>query len=1335
MNEPNKAIHLIDVIKELKISLNEARELLKSKGFNIELRPITKISSEVYKVLLDGFPPDRNEITAFRGISEERRKEIRAELEEKFKKRRLEEEMVKDEVLKSKADKLIFYSDSNEDKKLAKSQIKGKLIDLKLFEKPVGKDSEFKIDNKESTSKRIINRKPGRRKNLSEYTQIEKKKSALNKKVQEYSKNKDIWSKYILAQQKILEYRSLPIAVSNFNTIEIINNRLKLSVDQEIYKKVFKARIKTIFKLDNFDFSQNYILQDLEITDNIEKEKLLKLKEEGQEYYIEFNENPVLDGEIISKQNIKEQLEPIIGALPNTYEYKSDGLILLTIDKKVACEKLDFVEFKKKAGAVSPIYPSIKNLILKFNKNLDVQESENHFVKVSGFLDKKSYRVLKNRFNLSISKYDLHFKVVGEKDVYKIWKKLNDTGIELPRPINNTFVFSYFPNSFSLLDEDDTGNEFREVVFREADFNMKSKVIRLYKTLSRCFPKATIEFLFSTYYQYDYDMLWDVIYDTLHSDEIQVSRAKSTISFDFKDREELNGKLNQLKSIPYLGIVDYGNEHKFKYNIKFKSGLHGLQKKLKKELPNLSTRIVSNGEKLIFRQFYKSGNKDFIRDNLNDQLYVLVDEYLFNIKINNTFQEKFLCEENFELKVQQEDEKLSKLIREEFYFGKRDKKLLLGKLHKVNYPNLEFFVEDEQLEEVKSNIDLNEVKAIFPNLKGEQDKIIRLSNTIKKLESEKKLPNNNAKQFLFDSSMAKPIENIEYLLNPSSEEWREFDKSVFFKQLNEPQKQAIFKSLYAEELALIQGPPGTGKSTAIAEIIWQHSRKNQTKKILLTSETNLAVDNAIDRLKNNKHNIVKPIRFGNHEKLESEGRFYSITAIENWENLFESDEENAVSHWVNNIASRISSDNNIILTSSLSKWKNILKDSSKWTRKRFVEKYIEYANLIGATGSSIGKFNSQDRYTSFFHSYLNVFERKIYAPRINYEVCNKVNIVFDTVIMDEASKATPPELALPLLYGKKAIIVGDHRQLPPMVDGEDIKDTLISIGEKALAKTLSRTEFDKSQFESLFERIDPSIKGTFKIQYRMHPAINDVIKQFYEEDGGLNCGLPLEETSHTSFKNPSSRYHGLNYQDIIEPTTHVLWVNVDTPEIKERTSRVNFGEINAINNILKVIKKSDGIKEYNSWISTQTKEEKQIGIISFYGKQVNYLKKMLKESHEDVPIRLSTVDRFQGMERNIIIVSLVRSNTIASSKDQQPDKDLYEESGYPVQNSLGFAESPNRLNVALSRARRLLVIVGNKEHFSSKEIYKKAVETIISSESGKVIESDKLEKILNENEH
>src|SRR5690606_22161621 len=122
---------------------------------------------------------------------------------------------------------------------------------------------------------------------------------------------------------------------------------------------------------------------------------------------------------------------------------------------------------------------------------------------------------------------------------------------------------------------------------------------------------------------------------------------------------------------------------------------------------------------------------------------------------------------------------------------------------------------------------------------------------------------------------------------------------------------------------------------------------------------------------------------------------------------------------------------------------------------------------------------------------------------------------------------------------------------------------------------------------------------------------------------------------------------------------------------------------------------------------------KQIGIISFYGKQINHLEKMLLQKHGDLYIgkgkendkenliRLSTVDRFQGMERNIIIVSMVRSNKIADYPGQAPS-DIFGELGYKGQPDLGFADSPNRLNVALSRARRLLIIVGNGDHFCKK---------------------------------
>jgi superfamily I DNA and/or RNA helicase len=924
------------------------------------------------------------------------------------------------------------------------------------------------------------------------------------------------------------------------------------------------------------------------------------------------------------------------------------------------------------------------------------------------------------RGNCLIFKFD-------EADILKRdIERLERNGITLPKPIENNLYFNY-DNNF----------------YKKHESNLNFEAFRLKRTLERYFPNNHFEFSYKTEYSFDLKLLdkgidelerneevfWNKLFSEIHGENYQISPTHRTISFDFETEEELTQKIDFVKSFSFFEIYDRGEKHKFKFNIKFETGLHELQAKLKKDLHNITTKLIANGEKLIFRQFYQTGNKTEILARLRNQLNDFIDSETFNYVINDTFQEKYLCEENFELKVEQEEEKLSKLLREEFYFGTPKEKFYLGKLQKVDYPDLYFIVDEDRLEEVKTNISEEKAKAIFPDLKGEKDKIKRLEDTVFKLDDKKtKLPNDNAKEFLYDSSKAKSIENIEYLLNKTSAEWQDFENNLFSKSLNESQRQAIFKSLYAEELALIQGPPGTGKSTAIAEIIWQHIRKEQKQKILLTSETNLAVDNAIDRLKNEQNNVVKPIRFGNTENLESEGYFYSLEAIEDWQKN-NSTQNNTVSHWVNNIANRISNQDNEQIDSALDKWKNHLQKPGNETKKLFAEKYLEYVNLIGATGSSIGKLNSENKWTSFFRSYLNVFNRTSYLNN-DFKSCNRTDINFDTVIMDEASKATPPELALPVLFGKKSIIVGDHRQLPPMIDGEEIKDLLISIDERNLAKTLSQKEFEISQFERLFLNIDESIKGTFDTQYRMHPAINEAIAQFYKADGGLNCGLPLEESYHDSFDKWNSRFHGLQFKNIIAPETHTIWVNVTTPEIQEGTSRVNFGEIEAIDNILSVLKNSEGKTEFDKWLSNKSLEEKQIGLISFYGKQIQYINKMLKEKHNEVPIRLSTVDRFQGMERNIIIVSMVRSNKIATFQGQQPDES-YGELGYPKQESLGFAESPNRLNVALSRARRLLIVVGNCEHFCRKDIYKNVFKTI--QQNGKIISAEELQKAAEQN--
>ena len=149
--------------------------------------------------------------------------------------------------------------------------------------------------------------------------------------------------------------------------------------------------------------------------------------------------------------------------------------------------------------------------------------------------------------------------------------------------------------------------------------------------------------------------------------------------------------------------------------------------------------------------------------------------------------------------------------------------------------------------------------------------------------------------YLFDASKATPStkERIQKRVEIINE-------NRLNKNLNESQVEAIAKAVEAKDLSLIQGPPGTGKSTAIAELVWQLALADKSKKILLTSEANLAVDNALNRLKYSNHNIVKPIRIGSGDRVSAEGIPYSITELKKWagisfsDNYIQREDDNAI---------------------------------------------------------------------------------------------------------------------------------------------------------------------------------------------------------------------------------------------------------------------------------------------------------------------------------------------------------------------------------------------------------------------------------------------------------
>ncbi|HRI01653.1 MAG TPA: hypothetical protein PK006_11415 [Saprospiraceae bacterium] len=557
---------------------------------------------------------------------------------------------------------------------------------------------------------------------------------------------KDVWKKYITAQSKILEHKSRPIGIDTTKSVQLNGLKLHLSIDQEIFKQVFKNEVEQIFNLQNFDFESGYIQTSVANTTNITPEQLSKLKELAEICYIDFNENPVIEGTVTGQENnSKEELKNIIGELPTSYHFKNSGLIFLTIDEWNKTSQIQGLKFNKRAGAVFSIKPSLSFLISTFYRNIAIAQQSNKII-VEGELHQNVYEVFEKHFGLAKRGNELTFTFENKDILKRRIDELESKGITLPQPKENCLHFNYDSKFYEQHESD-----------------LSFEAFRLKRALKKYFPNNPFEFYYKTEYSFDFrkldkgidelerneDVFWNRLFSEIHGDEFQVSQTHRTISFDFENESELIEKLNHIKSFSFFDIYDRGDTHKFKFNIKFETGLHELQSNLKKEFPNLNTKLIANGEKLIFRQFYQTGNKTEILARLNNQLNDFIDSESFICTINDTFQEKYLCEENFELKVEQEEDKLSKLLREEFYFGNPQKeKFYLGKLQKVDYPDLYFVVDEERIEEVKENITEENVKAIFPDLKGEKDKIKRLEDTVLKLDDEKtKLPNDNAKVF------------------------------------------------------------------------------------------------------------------------------------------------------------------------------------------------------------------------------------------------------------------------------------------------------------------------------------------------------------------------------------------------------------------------------------------------------------------------------------------------------------------------------------------------------------------------------------------------------------
>lgn len=296
---------------------------------------------------------------------------------------------------------------------------------------------------------------------------------------------------------------------------------------------------------------------------------------------------------------------------------------------------------------------------------------------------------------------------------------------------------------------------------------------------------------------------------------------------------------------------------------------------------------------------------------------------------------------------------------------------------------------------------------------------------------------------------------------------------------------------------------------------------------------------------------------------------------------------------------------------------------------------------------------------------------------------------FDVVIIDEVSKATPPELLIPMLRGRKIVLVGDHRQLPPLFNEHE--KTYLEVAEQQedmedVIVPLTMEDFNKykdmvtaSLFERYFENANDTIKETLNYQYRMHTDIMDIINIFYDEylrDGNEDNYTYDTKAHYLSIPSTSGT-------EMIIPERHAYWFDSSElagEKIYEQRRQGSSSAENLVEAemIMAMLKKME--LQYANMKGREAPVS--IGVISFYYDQVALIRQMLRqESFYAIDVEVNTVDRFQGKEKEIVFVSLVRN----------------------VKNFRHSVDSHiaafQRINVAFSRAQNLLIIVGSKDMY------------------------------------
>ena len=465
---------------------------------------------------------------------------------------------------------------------------------------------------------------------------------------------------------------------------------------------------------------------------------------------------------------------------------------------------------------------------------------------------------------------------------------------------------------------------------------------------------------------------------------------------------------------------------------------------------------------------------------------------------------------------------------------------------------------------------------------------------------------------------------------------------MHFTYLNRTQEDAVNKVLQAKDVAIVHGPPGTGKTTTLVEAIYETLRREN--QVLVCAQSNMAVDWISEKLVDRGINVL---RIGNPTRVND--KMLSFT----YERRFEAHPDYELL-WAIRKAIR----------------------DLRAHRKRGDDKYHQKLERLKERAIELEiRINAQ------------LFgEARVIASTL-VGSANRLleGQKFGTLFIDEAAQALEAACWIPIRRVSRVILAGDHCQLPPTVKS-------FAAMKAGLGKTLMERIVDNH----------PETVTLLKMQYRMNEEIMRFSSDWFYGNqvesapevkyrSILDLDIPMSWIDTSKFEECGGRSEEGEYSDA--DISHSTFLTPPSSIFKEQFVGESFGRINKAEAELTLLV----LEQYFQKIGKQRilDERLDVGVISPYRAQVQYLRRLFKKKEFFKPYRslisVNTVDGFQGQERDIILISLVRAND---------------------EGQIGFLRDLRRMNVAITRARMKLIILGDASTMTRHPFYKRLYDYI-----------------------